>query len=130
MSDLDIVSTETLTDTEFEDALDEMEWEKERDLESEYLSERMRSCRISTSRLDGHELNRWLRGGTTLEDVVACGRLKKKKSTVLLNYISSARVEELRELAREIVFFYEGGTRLKSYIDRVTACIIEFEYML
>ena len=130
MSDLDIVSTESETDTEFEEALDEMEWEKERDLESEYLLERMRSCNISLSRLDGHELNRWLRGGTTLEDVIACGRLKKKNSTVLLHYISLDRLKELRELAKEIISFYEGGTHYKKYIDCVTACIIEFEYML
>ena len=130
MSESDFTVSESVTDTEFEEALDEVEWQKQRDVESEILLDRMRECNISMSRLDGMEINRWLRGQTELDDVLKCGRLKRKGSTVLLSYISQYRVDELRTLAKEIISFYDGGTQFKSYVDRVLACIIEFEYML
>ena len=130
MSESDFSVSESVTDTEFEEALDEVEWQKQRDVESEILLDRMRECNISMSRLDGMEINRWLRGQTELDDVLKCGRLKRKGSTVLLSYISQYRVDELRTLAKEVISFYDGGTQFKSYVDRVLACIIEFEYML
>ena len=130
MSESDFSVSESVTDTEFEEALEEVEWQKERDIESEILLDRMRECNISMARLDGMEINRWLRGRTELDDVLACGRLKKKGSTVLLDYISQSRVDELRSFAREVISFYDGGTQFKSYVDRVLACIIEFEYFL
>lgn len=130
MSESDFTVSESVTDTEFEEALDEVEWQKQRDVESEILLDRMRECNISMSRLDGMEINRWLRGQTELDDVLKCGRLKRKGSTVLLSYISQYRVDELRTLAKEVISFYDGGTQFKSYVDRVLACIIEFEYML
>lgn len=130
MSESDFTVSESVTDSEFEEALDEVEWQKQRDIESEILLDRMRECNISMARLDGMEINRWLRGQTELDDVLACGRLKRKGSTVLLSYISQCRVDELRTLAKEIISFYDGGTHFKSYVDRVLACIIEFEYLL
>ncbi len=130
MSGSEFFSLDSETDSEFEDALDMVEWEIDRDEDSHHLVARMRECKISTWRLDGHVLNCWLRAATRLEDVIVCGRLKRKNSTVLADFISEARVEELRELARDIVFFYNNGSQFKSYIDRVTACIISFEYCL
>lgn len=130
MSQSDICSTESETDVEFEERLDTVEREKQRDEESERLLESMRASNISLSRVDGNVLNDWLKAEMTLEDVIVCGRLKKNNSTELLNFISEDRVRELRELAKAVVYFYEGGTPFKSYIDRVTACIIKFEYML
>ena len=130
MSESDFFSPESETDSEFEEGLRRVELEKQRDIESEYLLEKMRACDISLWRVDSNVLNRWLKAETRLEDVIVSGRLKKKDSTVLLNFISDDRVAELRELAKEIVYFYDEGTQFKSYIDRVTACIIEFEYRL
>ncbi len=130
MSDSEFFSTVSETDTEFEDRLELVEMEKQRDEESEYLLDRMRGCNISMYRVDGNVINRWLKADISLEDVIACGRLKKKNSTVLSGFISEERVQELRELAKEIIHFYDGGTQFRSYIDRVTACIIQFEYML
>lgn len=130
MSDSEFFSTVSETDTEFENALNLVEMEKQRDEESDFLLERMRECNISMSRVDGNVINRWLKAGLNLEDVIACGRLKKKNSTVLSGFISEERVQELRELAKEIIHFYDGGTQFRSYIDRVTACIIQFEYRL
>ncbi len=130
MSDSEFFSTVSETDTEFEDALNLVEMEKQRDEESEYLLDRMRECNISMSRVDGNVINRWLKAGISLDDVIVCGRLKKKNSTVLSGFICEERVQELRELAKEIIHFYDGGTQFRSYVDRVAACIIQFEYML
>ena len=130
MSDSENFFTESETDTEYENTLYLLEMEKQRDEYSEYLIQRMRECNISMSRLDGNVINMWLKADTYLEDVIVCGRLKKKNSSLLSHSISDNRVEELRHLAKEIIDFYDGGTQFKSYIDRVTACIIEFEYML
>ena len=130
MSESDFFSTVSETDSEFENALDLVEINKQRDEESEFLLERMRECSISMSRVDGNVINRWLKADTNLDDVIVCGRLKKKNSTLLSGFITEERVQELRELAKEIIHFYDGGTQLRSYIDRVTACIIQFEYML
>lgn len=127
MSDSDFF-TVSETDTEFENALHLVEMEKQRDEDSEYLLQRMRECNISMSRLDGNIINTWLEADACLEDVIVCGRLKKKNSTLLSYRVSDRRVQELRELAKEIVHFYNGGNQFKSYIDRVTACIIRFEY--
>lgn len=130
MSDSEFFSTVSETDTEFEAALDLVEIEKQRDEESEFLLERMRECNISMSRVDGNAINGWLKADVNLDDVIVCGRLKKKNSTVLSGFISEERVKELRQLAKEIIHFYDGGTQFKSYIDSVTACIIQFEYNL
>lgn len=130
MSQSEFFSSDSETDTEFEERLDMVERDKQRDEESECLLERMRACNISLSRVDGSVLNCWLKAGTRLQDIIVCGRLKKKNSTVLLSSISEDRVEEIRELAKILVNFYDGGAQFKSYIDRVTACIIEFEYRL
>lgn len=130
MSDSEFFSTVSETDSEFENALDLVEIDKQRDEESEILLERMRECNISMSRLDGKTINDWLKADLNLDDVIVCGRLKKKNSTLLSGFITEERVEELRELAKEIIHFYDGGTQFRSYIDRVTACIIQFEYML
>ena len=130
MSDSEFFSTVSETDTEFEAALDLVEIEKQRDEESEFLLERMRECNISMSRVDGNTINAWLKADVSLDDVIVCGRLKRRNSTVLSGFISEERVKELRQLAKEIIHFYEGGTQFKSYIDSVTACIIQFEYML
>ena len=130
MSDSEFFSTVSETDTEFEDALDLVEMEKQRDEESEFLLERMRECNISMSRVDGKTINDWLKADVNLDDVIVCGRLKRRNSTVLSGFISEERVQQLRQLAKEIIHFYEGGTQFKSYIDSVTACIIQFEYNL
>ena len=130
MSDSEFFSTVSETDTEFEEALDLVEMEKQRDEESEFLLERMRECNISMSRVDGKTINDWLKADVNLDDVIVCGRLKRRNSTVLSGFISEERVQQLRQLAKEIIHFYEGGTQFKSYIDSVTACIIQFEYNL
>ena len=130
MSESEFFSTESETDTEFEDSLAHVEWEKERDEQSHFLLERMQACGISMSRVDGSVIHRWLSGDTTLDDIIVCGRLKRKNSTVLSGYISEDRVNEIRELAKEILHYYDGGTQFKSYVDRVAASIIEFEYCL
>lgn len=131
MSDSEFYTTESVTDSEFEESLDIVEYEKKRDAESEALLEKMRMCNIRMSGIDGYVLNRWLHGQTTLDEVTQCGRLKKRNSCVLMRSIPKERIDELRDLAKTLIEFYHGkGTHFQSYIDRVTACIIQYEYNL
>lgn len=131
MSDLEYSSTESSTDSEFEEAMDEMERLKLRDVASSDLVDAMRACAIRVSSIDGSVLNSWLRGEVEMEDVVYHGHLKLKDSTLIKGDISPARVDEFRDLAKKVVEYYVGGvSHSSSYIDRVTAAIIQFEYRL
>ena len=124
-------SSESSTDSEFERQLEAVQKEKERDEASHKLVDFMRSSNIRLETLDGFIINRWLRGNTALSDVIICGRLKKRNSVLLGERISKERLEEIRSVAKRVADFYDSPClRFKSYIDRVTACIIEYEYRL
>ena len=57
--------------------------------------------------------------------------IKKRNSVLLGERISKERLEEIRSVAKRVADFYDSPClRFKSYIDRVTACIIEYEYRL
>lgn len=124
-------SSESSTDSEFERQLEAVEKEKERDEASHELVEFMRGSNIRLETLDGFTINKWLRGGTSMSDIIICGKLKKKKSVLLGESISKERILEIRSVAKRVAKFYDSPfQKFKSYIDRVTACIIEYEYRL
>lgn len=124
-------SSESSTDSEFERQLEAVQKEKQRDEASHELVELMRSSNIRLETLDGFIINRWLRGNTALSEIIVCGRLKKRNSVLLGESISKERVLEIRNVAKRVAEFYDSPClRFKSYIDRVAACIIEYEYRL
>lgn len=129
MSETDFTS-DSSTDSEFDSRLEEVEIEKWRDEESSRLMEEMRLCNIRSSTFDGETVKSWLQGDVTLEDVIVCGRLKKQNSVLLLRPITKERVEEIRTFAKKVIDFYGESLRYSSYVDRVTACIIRYEYNL
>lgn len=129
MSETEFISTESTTDSEFEEALEAVEQLMLKDEQSEYIMDERRRLGLR-SVFDGNDLKQWLRGSLSMSDVISCGRLKKQNSVVLGAPISDERVEELRQFAKILIDHYDESLRFRSYIDRVTACIIRHEYRL
>lgn len=129
MSETDFILTESTSDSEFEEALEEVQRQISRDEQSDFIMEERRRLGLQ-SLFDGSDVKRWLEGSLELEDVVRCGRLKMQNSVLLGAPISAERVNEIREFARKIIDHYDESLRFRSYVDRVTACIIRHEYRL
>lgn len=129
MSEFEYVSTESSTDSEFEESLEVVALQMRKDQEAEHIMDERRRLGLRCV-FDGSVVKDWLKGSLTLEDVVCCGRLKKQNSVVLGAPISDERVLEIREFAKILIDHYDESLRFRSYIDRVTACIIRHEYRL
>lgn len=129
MSETDFILTESTSDSEFEEALEEVQRQISRDNQSDVIMEERRRLGLQ-SLFDGSDVKRWLEGSLELEDVVRCGRLKMQNSVLLGAPISEERINEIREFARKIIDHYDESLRFRSYVDRVTACIIRHEYRL
>lgn len=129
MSDSDF-SSETSSDSEFEESLEEVRQQIWKDKESEIIMDEMQRLGLRVSTFDGKVVKEWLSGYLKLQDVIVSGHLKKQNSVLLKGPISEERVAEIREFARKVIDHYGKSLRYSSYVDRVTACIIKYQYRL
>jgi len=127
-------SSDSSTDEEWQERLEETKRAQERDKAHDALWELFRKNNID-SKLNGlinnDVIENWMRAGTQMGDIIRGDRLKKENSTVLSYEISSNRIAEFRETAKAVVTFYRPGfARFKSYIDDVCASMIKYHYRL
>lgn len=127
-------SEESSTDEEWEERLLETKRAQERDNALTELWKLFRQNNIDSKLnglIDAQVIETWLKAGTQMEHIIAGNRLKKKNSTVLSYEITQNRIDEFRETAKAVVIFYRPElSRLKSYIDDVTASMISYHYRL
>jgi len=127
-------SDESSTDEEWEERLLETKRAQERDNALDALWDMFRKNNID-SKLNGlinaQVIEKWLKAGTQMDDIIRGDRLKKENSTVLSYEITQNRIDEFRETARAVVMFYRPQlSRLRSYIDDVCASMIKYHYKL
>ena len=127
-------SDESSTDEEWEERLLETKRAQERDNALDALWDMFRKNNID-SKLNGlinaQVIQKWLKAGTQMDDIIRGDRLKKDNSTVLSYEITQNRIDEFRETARAVVRFYRPQlSRLRSYIDDVCASMIKYHYKL
>ena len=127
-------SDESSTDEEWEERLLETKRAQERDNALDALWDMFRKNNID-SKLNGlinaQVIEKWLKAGTQMDDIIRGDRLKKDNSTVLSYEITQNRIDEFRETARAVVMFYRPQlSRLRSYIDDVCASMIKYHYKL
>ena len=127
-------SDESSTDEEWEERLLETKRAQERDNALDALWDMFRKNNID-SKLNGlinaQVIQKWLKAGTQMDDIIRGDRLKKDNSTVLSYEITQNRIDEFRETARAVVMFYRPQlSRLRSYIDDVCASMIKYHYKL
>ena len=127
-------SEESSTDEEWEQRLKEVEEQKARDIALDELWELFRKNNID-SKINGlitnEVIEKWLKAGTQMEDIIRGDRLKKANSTVLGPEISQHRIDEFRETAKAVVTFYRPQIKMvRSYIDDVCATMIAYHYKL
>ena len=127
-------SDESSTDEEWEERLLETKRAQERDNALTALWELFRKNNIDSKLnglIDAQVIETWLKAGTQMENIISGNRLKKENSTVLSYEITQSRIDEFRETAKAVVTFYRPElSRLKSYIDDVTASMISYHYKL
>lgn len=129
-----VTSSDSSTDEEWEERIQETKRAQERDNALDALWDLFRKNNID-SKLNGlinaSAIEKWLKADARMEDIICGDRLKKENSTVLSYEISQNRIDEFRETAKAVVAFYRPElSRLKSYIDDVTACMIKYHYKL
>ena len=127
-------SDESSTDEEWEERLLETKRAQERDNALDALWDMFRKNNID-SKLNGlinaQVIEKWLKAGTQMDEIIRGDRLKKENSTVLSYEITQNRIDEFRETARAVVRFYRPQlSRLRSYIDDVCASMIKYHYKL
>ena len=127
-------SDESSTDEEWEERLLETKRAQERDNALDALWDMFRKNNID-SKLNGlinaQVIEKWLKAGTQMDEIIRGDRLKKENSTVLSYEITQNRIDEFRETARAVVMFYRPQlSRLRSYIDDVCASMIKYHYKL
>ena len=127
-------SDESSTDEEWEERLLETKRAQERDNALDALWDMFRKNNID-SKLNGlinaQVIEKWLKAGTQMDDIIRGDRLKKENSTVLSYEITQNRIDEFRQTARAVVKFYRPQlSRLRSYIDDVCASMIKYHYKL
>lgn len=128
------VSSSSGTDSEWEERLQEVEKLKRRDEALDALWDLYRRNNIDSKLnglIDAQVIDTWLKAEISMQDIVRGNRLKKENSTVLSYEITQNRIDEIREVAKATVNLYRPGfSRIRSYIDDVTASIIKYHYKL
>lgn len=134
MSSLEYSSYESSTDEEFEQQMEELERQIQRDERAHEVWDLMESFQIRSplrGHADGAELNRWLRAETKLSDIVHNGYLRENGKVALTKTITPEKINDFREVARAIANHYAPFcAKYSSYINNVTACIIQYHYNL
>ena len=127
-------SDESSTDEEWEDRLRETQRAQERDNALDALWDMYRTHSIDSKingLIDNEVIEKWLKAGVCMEDIIRGNRLKKKDSVVLSYEITASRICEFREVAKAVVSFYRPSfKRFRSYIDDVCASMIAYHYKL
>ena len=127
-------SSDSSTDEEFEEALDEVIRQQERDERAHALWDLFDNKNIESpisGPIDGKVLNTWLQANLTLKDVIYNGFLREQGKVALRQTITPERVEDFREAARAFVAHYElRQVDHDAYLDNVAACMIRYHYNL
>ena len=134
MSSLEYSTYESSTDEEFEQQMEELEKQIQRDERAHELWNLMQMYKIRSplqGPADGAELNRWLRAETKLSDVVYKGYLRENGKVALTKTITPDRINDFREVAKAIANHYAPFcAKYSSYVNNITACIIQYHYKL
>lgn len=127
-------SSDSSTDEEWQERLEETKRAQERDKAHDALWELFRKNNID-SKLNGlinnDVIEQWLRAQTCMDDILRGNRLKKEHSTVLSYEITNHRILEFRDVAKATARLYRPEfAKFKSYIDAVCASMIKYHYRL
>lgn len=127
-------TSESESDSEWEDACEQAVQDQEYDMESRDLLEKMRVHNVGYSPLkgyaDGFAQKGWLQPSLRLRDVVRSGKLQSDR--VNKEPISAARLEDFLEVATLLVRHHRRrvpGTQSRGYITAVAAEMIRWQLL-
>ena len=136
-SDVDyctVFSTESSTDEEFENEQAVLQRQIEHDEFMHYIWDYMQEIQFESplnGPMDGAMLNACLYSNLTLNDVLHNNRLRYTNKVVLGSYITNERIDEFRFLAKLLAQVYNPVcSRFSSYINSVTAALIQYHFKL
>ena len=126
---------ESSTDDEYEEALEALKREKQRDCQAHQLWDLMLEFNIMSplnGPLDGYALNDCLYNSLDLRDVISDdNRLKYRNKVALGGHITNERIEQFIEVARGMAQLYSPEmSKFTSYIHSVTAGLLRYHYRL
>ena len=135
MSSYEYFSTsESETDEEYEQRMEEMEEQKMKDEQSDYLVELMHKnniCSHLNGPMDGYMLNECLNPRLKMSDVMYGQFLRYDGQVALHDRITRDRINEFREVAKVMADHYNPFcSQFSSYINGVTAHLIKYHYKL
>tara|TARA_Y100001958_G_C21202191_1_gene528696 strand:+ start:373 stop:780 length:408 start_codon:yes stop_codon:yes gene_type:complete len=127
-------TSESETDSEWEETCERAVQDQEYDMEARELMEKMRAHNVGYSPLkgyaDGFAQRKWLNPSARLKDVVRSGKLQSDR--VNKEPISAARIEDFLEIATLFVRHHRRrvpGTQSRGYITAVAAEMIRWQLL-
>lgn len=126
--------TDSSSDEEYDSQMNELEQEKRYNESLDRLSELLSELNMRSplnGPIDGYVINRVLEADLRMDDVLHNNRLKYSGKVPLGREVTDHRLEEFRIAAVGIVRHYAPYmSRVSSYIDGVTACLIKYHFKL